>query len=657
MMLNINKQVLSEVNTFISFNKQGEGVSLRYDDKWDFTSLGQARKNILFTSINEIHRRNVQDVLLLILEDFKEQSASGSFSVNTLNNCLSSISSIVRHWGNSNFSLLSQDKEWNKLKYNLRDHYSLASLRQIGITINKLSGLGVIEGQYFSEIDCRALKSLDKPDKQHIALPINIHAQLLAQVYSNVEKYHPHRHAISEVMKAGFERVSIEKEKELAKGTHDESSNKFRKNVYGRVHTFIRQLAKEKCIPDFHYRLDGYWLINLLKDCLVCSVFFSGIRKMELLRTNKESYEVDDNTGISTLVTMHSKPNEGIPIKDVWHTDPIVEKVLELAYDSSDFARAFFLKQIDAQLSNGQISQDQHEAYQSELNGVFIRVALHERNRGKVMPDYRMSIENGLGLERYKIEATEDDVDEFNLLNPDWDGKLKQGGTLPKLSLHDLRRSFAVFLVRNQLGNTLTVKHQFKHLNLRMSKWYANYAELARDKSNRMDEALFTGINDAIEDACVDGLDDIYNHTSVTSGVEGERISERKRERLQKGEQVYLSRNELRSLLRSGDKSLVILPTGGYCTSRHCERLCSMDMITEQKKNCGRVMTDKGAKRQARERNGLITAFRGMNELEDSALSTILVGHKKKVLFIEQTLEQHNIPFEKFTDRIKALAS
>jgi len=656
-MLNLEKQIPSEENPFISFNKQGGGVSLRYGEKWDFTSLGQARKDLLFTCISEDHRENVQDVMCHILEHLKAQSVSGNFAVNTLNNYLSSLSCIVRYWGSSNFSLLSKDKEWKKLKDNLRGHYAHSSLRQIGITLNKLSELCIIEGQYFSEIDCRALRAADKPDKQHIALPINVHAQILAQVYNTVEKYHPHRHAISEVMKAGFERLSIEKEIELAKGTHDESNPRFRKNVDGRVQTFTRQLAKVKGIPDFHYRLDGYWLNNLLKDCLICVVFFSGIRRMELLRTNKDSYEVDENTGISTLVTMHSKPNEGIPIKDVWQTDPIVKKVLELAYESSNFAREFFLKQIDAQLSNKQISQDQHEAYKSELNSVFIKVALHKPNKGKIKPNYRINTENGLGLERFKIEASEDEVDEFNLINPDWAGKFERGGTLPKLSLHDLRRSFAVFMVRNQLGNVLTVKHQFKHLNLRMSKWYVNYAELARDKSNRMDEKLFAGINDAIEEACVDGLDDIYNQSSVTSGVEGERVSKRKRERLEKGEQVYLSRNELKALLKSGEKSLVILPTGGYCTSRDCERLCSMDMITKQKKNCGRVMTDKGAKRQARERNSLIAAFRGVNELEDSALSTILVSHKKKILFIEQTLEKHNIPFEQFTDKIKALAS
>ncbi|MGI2134009.1 hypothetical protein ACRN93_22170 [Shewanella baltica] len=658
MMPNTAKQrhVNKEENPFVSFNKQGEGVSRLHDDEWDFTALGQSRKKLLFTCFSEAHRANAQDVMHTILESVKSKSDSDNFSVNTLNNHISSFSSIVRYWGGSDFALLSLDKEWKKLKNSLNGHYAHKSLRQIGITLNELSRLDIIEGQYFSELDCKALKATDRLDRQHIALPINIHVRILTQVYDTVEKYHPHRHEISEVMKAGFERFSIEKEIELAKGKHDESSSRFRKNVDGRVQTFTRQLIKEKDIPDFNYRLDGYWLNNLLKDCLICTVFFSGVRKMELLRTNKDSYDIDNRTGISKLVTKHSKSNEGVPVEGTWQTDPIVKKILELAYDSSEFAREIFLEQIDNQLENKEINQDAHEVYKDELSGAFIKVGLFKRNLGKVVPHYRIDTDNGLGLERYGIEATEDDVEEFDLINPDWSGELELGGTLPKFSLHDLRRSFAFFMVRNRLGNALTVKHQFKHLNLSMSKWYANYAELARDKDIQMDAELFAEINVAIEEACIDGLDDIYNQTTTTSGVEGEKITERKRERLQKGERVYLTRNELKALFRSGEKSLVILPTGGYCTSRDCERLCSMSTITEQKKDCGRVMTDKGARRQARERASLIEVFRGMNELEDYALSTILASYKKKILFVEQTLVKHNIPFEKFTDKIKALA-
>jgi len=652
-MLNIKQQALSHSNDFVSFNKQGIGVSRRYDDKWDFTSLGQVVKCISFTSIDEVHRANVQDVMSKILNDRKDKSLSDSFAVSTLDNTLSSLKSVVRYWGNSDFSLLSHDREWSKLKSKIKGRYSRLTLRQIGIALNQLVTLGVIDEQYFSEEDCKSLADPNAVSKQHIGLPVNIHAKILTQVYGTVEKYHPHRHVISELMKKGFEQLDIERKIELDKGVHEESSRNFRKNVDQRTFSFINRLGRENGIPDFKYRLDGYWLKKLMTDCAMCVVFFSGVRKSELLKASSSSYKVGP-TDIPILELMHSKPNGGIPIKTIWQTDPIAKKALELAFDSSDFARKFFLEQIDSQLSNGQISLDQHESNKKELNCAFIKTSLAERSIGRVVESYLMPFEDGFVLERFGIEATKDDVEEFDLLNPDREGEVQFGGSLPKLSLHDLRRSFAVFLVRNKLGNHLTVKFQLKHKNLQMSKWYANYAELARDRSNLLDGNLFDEINRTIEDACVDALDDIYNHSTELSGVEGERISKNKFEKLQKGEQIYLSREELRGLLRKGKKSVVILPTGGYCTSPRCERLCSIGVIPEHKKDCGLVTTDKGAKRLARERSGLIKAFRDMNNLNDSAFSTLLSGHKKKILLMEKTLERHNISFERFTDKIKA---
>nr|WP_075518920.1 hypothetical protein [Moritella viscosa]SHO12210.1 Putative uncharacterized protein [Moritella viscosa] len=641
-----------EGNPFVSFDKEGNGVSRIYDEKWDFTALGQNKKKISFTGINAAHRTNVQDVMYTILNIEMSQSDSDYFTVSTMKNHVENFSVIVRYWECSDFSLLSQDKEWKKFKNSFKGHYSMRTLCGIAVTLNKLHNLGIVQGQYFTNADCRELKDEGKSEKQHIALPACIHAQILKQTYQQVEKYHPHRYIISEVMKAGLERNKAEVDIEKSKGLHDESSVRFNANVAKRTRGFMNRLAKEKGIPDFNHNFNAIWLKKLMIDCLVCIAFFSGMRKRELLSLNKDSYKIDQVTSIPKLLGMLSKTNKGEPIQATWQTDPIVKKTLELVYGATEFARVFFTNKIDNELKNSEISQDTHERFKKELSCAFIKTDIGKESNKKA--DYLICLADGLGVKRYNIKATEDDIEEFDLLNPDWIGELELGGTLPKFSLHDLRRSFAVFMVRNRLGNALTVKHQFKHLNLYMSKWYANYAELARDKDIRMDEELFAGINEAIEEACIDGLDDIYNKTSITSGVEGEKIAEHKREKLEKGEQVYLSRNELKALLKSGDKSLVILPTGGYCTSRDCERLCSMSSITEQRKNCGRVMTDEGARKQARERDRLVEAFRGMNELEDYALSTILSGHKKKIIFIEQTLEAHNLPFVKFTDKINA---
>ncbi|MBF4405612.1 hypothetical protein EAY15_20810, partial [Vibrio anguillarum] len=136
-----------------------------------------------------------------------------------------------------------------------------------------------------------------------------------------------------------------------------------------------------------------------------------------------------------------------------------------------------------------------------------------------------------------------------------------------------------VFMAKKRLGNALTVKYQLKHRNTNMSNWYANYCELARTNQLLMDARLMSEFDVAIEASTVDAWDEIYNVSDTLSGAEGERIAQNKAERLAQGEEIVMSRNELLSLVRAGEKSIVLLPTGGYCTNRNCERLCSLTDI------------------------------------------------------------------------------
>ena len=160
----------------------------------------------------------------------------------------------------------------------------------------------------------------------------------------------------------------------------------------------------------------------------------------------------------------------------------------------------------------------------------------------------------------------------------------------------------------------------------------------------------------AIEASAVDAWDEIYNVSDTLSGAEGERIGQNKAELLAQGEEIVLSRSELLALVRSGDKPIVLLPTGGYCTNRNCERLCSlMDIVEAPCKH--KIITDKAAKRLSRERDSLIASFRAINDMGDYANELILDATKKKIQSIELTLVKHGIPFDSFNDDIKAVWS
>lgn len=72
----------------------------------------------------------------------------------------------------------------------------------------------------------------------------------------------------------------------------------------------------------------------------------------------------------------------------------------------------------------------------------------------------------------------------------------------------------------------------------------------------------------------IDDSDEILNKSVHLSGVEGERIIN---DKIESNEgfcrQVYMTRSEISSLVRNGTLSIVMLPTGGYCTNTtKCER-------------------------------------------------------------------------------------
>lgn len=439
------------------------------------------------------------------------------------------------------------------------------------------------------------------------------------------------------------------------------------KTLRMRMSRKISKWPERKVIPNFSFYRRGNWLGILLRMCFICVGLFSAARKEELLSMNKESYD-DTLAAVPKVSAFSTKGNKGEKIYTTWNTAPVVKLALELAFDATQAARKYSLERLDDGYQNGQLTLDQYNAKKQDLESAFISPDIPYDSdvlMNKISLKYKVDgADDALNMKEFNITATAEDVDEFDLLNPERAGSLKVGGGLPRLSPHDLRRSFVVFMVKNRLGNALTVKYQLKHRNINMSNWYANYSELARTNQLLMDTKLMSEFDEAIESSAVDAWDDIYNVSDTLSGAEGERIAKERpellaknrAERLAQGEEIVMSRSELLALVRSGDKSIVLLPTGGYCTNRNCERLCSlMDIVEAPCEH--KVVTDRAAKRLSRERDNLIASFRAINDMGDYANKLILDARKKKIQSIEPTLVKHSIPFDSFNDDIKAVWS
>ena len=218
---------------------------------------------------------------------------------------------------------------------------------------------------------------------------------------------------------------------------------------------------------------------------------------------------------------------------------------------------------------------------------------------------------------------------------------------------HDFRRSFAVFMKRYSLGNAQTIKFQYKHKNAQMSEYYQKNAELALMHDILLDKELIDLMEEEGIRMGIDAYDEIFNKSVHLSGVEGERIINDKIESMKAGRQVYMTRSEISSLVRNGTLSIVMLPTGGYCTNTKCERLCSIKEFISEKSVCQfQIVTDRSAKQQGKYRERLIEKFNLLNN-GDKVMNHILSGLKQSILIVEPTLLKHGISYQPFTTKIK----
>ncbi|UTZ38086.1 hypothetical protein HB763_05945 [Vibrio campbellii] len=647
-------------NPYVTFDSDGNGVSRVFDLEWDFYAQNQNKKIITFGNIDEKYRHDIQSYTYALMQWQKKNSNSDSHApVGSLINFRTRLKTLATRWGKSEFSLLSSEREWKKLTKALQGVGSKARCSHLATAINTMHKAGLVS-RYVYKRDYIQWAQSDAGNGQAIALPEAIHVSILKTVVEFVETYHPYRHQISAAMEKLYTYQDEMHNAKLKKLGVSALSRIQISGLSDRMSRITRQWPERKTIPNFSFHRGGAWLNSLLKMCFICVGLFSAARKEELLSMNKESYD-DSLAAVPKVSGFSTKGNKGERVYTTWNTAPIAKLALELAFDATQAARKCWLERLDEAFLNGLLTKDKYNAMQQDLESAFVSSALPYGcealiNKVSLKANFQSGGGDGLNMKVFNINATAEDVEEFDLLNPERAGSLKVGGGLPRLSPHDLRRSFVVFMVKNRLGNALTVKYQLKHRNINMSNWYANYSELACTNQLLMDTRLMSEFDEAIEASAVDAWDEIYNVSDTLSGAEGERIAINKAERLAQGEEIVMSRSELLSWVRAGEKSIVLLPTGGYCTNRNCERLCSlMDIVEAPCEH--KVITDKAAKRLSRERDNLIASFRAINDMGDYANELILDARKKKIQSIEPTLVKHSIPFDYFNDDIKAVWS
>lgn len=648
----------------ITFTSEGRPLSCIYDDQWDLSGMCKVgvgkRSKIGFAGktshINPKYKRKIQETIADMI-DF-DLAKGKALSLDRTHRWMKSLSKIADDIGSDSWSEIDNEVNWKSFKKKLEKRQLRKHLiENIVNVLDKLSLMGVVRRHQTGSELYKCAK--DGVTKQHIAIPASMYRQVLSNAISDLESYHEHRHEIARVMQEAYEiqdRVKAGEQLAQGSGTRPNVSLSMDKNdVKDRVTSNIKRLVKHD-IPNFKISLKGDELNRRLTSCLIVIEGFSGVRVGECLSFNLKSYEekvTEVGKIIAVLLGETTKSNEGVPKRGVWQAHPIVKDALQLAHVITEPVRKKYKAQIEERLNSGEYNKDQYHHAKREVESVFLAVNHVRQESAYVMTHTISQIKSQ--MKRWNIVATEEDVEEFDLLNPSWEGELEVGGELPKLTNHDLRRSFAVFYKRHGFGSDSGIMFQYKHRNINMSGYYSANAELAAMKDLLLDQDLLLIMKQEGINLGVDIYDDIYNKSEHLSGGGGQSIAQDKFERAKAGHDVLMTRSEIEVLVANGTLSVVQLPTGGYCTNRDCERLCDFGMFTVGKSDCNhKVITDKEAKKKQQQRLRAIETFRGLNK-GDSLRNSMLVGIKRKIKDIEITLDAHELEYEPFNDEIEGV--
>lgn len=628
-------------------------------EKWDFsTSHSVGVRNSLKVSFKATPAEYVREIQDTLYQFYHNSEGTLPPSVSRIDTLKRGLQNIAHCLGSTSWRDLDDPIKLKSFLRRLKKYqHGKPTIQHMHQAMNRLTQLGIVTNYIDSDLlfKCAAIKAR----KQHVAIPPRMFQGMLKHSLQVIEKYHEHRHEISRVMEEAYDLQKRIQNGEKIIGYGRGSGRKQlvmgSEAVQLRVTRTIKKISHN--IPDFEVSLDAAAMNEILVSCIIVVLAFSGARIGEVLSFNKDSVKpiIVNGKSIVVLQGETTKGNDGRPKTETWQSHPIVETALELAFDMMESIRAIYMEKVKYKYESGEVTEEAMEHMRKQLTSAFlIPDVCHQKSDGYVFNARGPLLKNFM-RKWFEFEANQDDVDEFDRLNPSREGELKVGGTYNKLVTHDLRRTFAVFFVRYGFGTASGIKFQYKHANLNMSDYYANNAILAKLNDVLLDHELLNEIKEAEIELGIDLFDDAYNGSKYLSGAQGEAIKKQRLKKLEEGSSIVMTREEIEEHIRSGDFSIIQLPSGAYCTNPSCDRVCGNQLFRAEIKECThKIVTDRGAKQLAKQRQRLIAKFQAINT-GDKIKSSILAGLKQKIQVDEITLKEHQIEFTAFKDEIIVL--
>lgn len=599
----------------ISFTTDGEPYSYYRDDRWiilsedidvNFGNLGIEFKSLCKELLYKIFNNN---------ELVSKKSAAKKYV-----QAFSIFSKCIIECGGTNFTFINSDKGFREF-VNVAQHKKLKykTWKNYLIILNILKSEGVISRVIDNAEELAVLLSnSQRISHQTIALPENIASNYFKVALDIVAKYHPNRKTISDT----YENFIQDYNKNIEQGSSVTTASEYAKNNYHEITKTI----------DFKLDLTGQWLSQIRASCYVVIAAFTGCRDGEIKSFTRSSYQEKKYAGMTIPIVngVHTKVNiAGVGRETSWVTIPAVKLAIELIWDIYDFSRSAWKER-----AKSCFHPDEQRKMIREADSLFISYSPTAKHPAAGRQGIECSLKQFVKLVNYR--PAYNDVTEFNLLNPSRKGELKIGESL-NVNPHCFRRTFAVYLVRNKLSSLLDLKHQFKHINIAMTSWYSNQANVAGYFDMMLDKELLLDIAQENHDFMTDTLYHIYNEAESLSGAEGKRIANLRGE---DRSSIYLSRDEISKQIRDGQMSIIETPVG-HCTNPQCNRICDAPICKYA------VITKTKALELFPKRSLLITKFESLIEF-GVKMPNILSKLYYEIKSIEQCFKDHNIAFDVF---------
>ncbi|EME0077300.1 integrase [Vibrio vulnificus] len=509
----------------------------------------------------------------------------------------------------------------------------------------------VLPDGYTQAMFCRETSGKTRQDSknQFYAIPTRLMEKIYSHCFGLVEKYHPHKEALHELlhdMRQNYEEGKRRVDDKIRAGTWhwlDETSRDYRVEVnkhqpfsYSSIfqaHLEHSELAM--LLPKHAVKVQGK-IIELQTACYIVCGALTGMRRSELFCLHSNSYKEKEVYGrtYSVLQSEQHKFSQGAGKRAEWITTPLARKAIELAEAISRYMRIQLLEDDDPMsnydssclwLGQGRKSQKPIIRQDGSMRAHFNRLC---KDAGAII--------------------TAQDLIEFDVINPNRepnhaDERIAEGCVWP-LTTHQLRRTFAVFSKRHNLCNDIAIKQQFKHLDLPTTEWYGEGGLASKIKALQIDTELQSFLNDVIQESTTQKIHEWYEGKE-SNNLMGNMAGSINKNRLTLP-QKYKSWDAINEHVKAGRLTLVGT-LHSYCMAGY---ECQMHKISSPANcmNCENQLIGKEQVESWQKRHTWVSQqVKDMDAI--GTLTSSMYSHFiTQIRAAEKVLHRFKIPFEKF---------